>query len=237
MKTILSIFLSGILALPGFAQSSKEAPVKAVSTCDPVKSAGVALKVQKLRIEQGEVWINERLAETSDLPEGLRAINPDHFFQASISGPFDFRFTCEGKDFLLREGKIYEYPPELLSQQPENNEIKLPEEEVPHDLFYSKVKREFSSYFSNLQRAAELHDRYVLLMFQYQKAPDAEKPAILESLRTVMESLFDLNHQNDEDQLDVLEKELDEAREMLEFRRRNKEFIIEKKLTELKEVR
>lgn len=184
--------------------------------------------MQSLRIEQGKVWINGNLAQSSELPEKLQNVNGDFRFQASMYGVNELQFSFMGSDYLLKNGRIVELPDQMAQPTLTYDANTLTKQD-----YYNNLKQESPNLFLQINREALLTEKYMTLLMDYESAPKNLRPAIEEEIRLVLGELFDISIANMEMELRELEQEVDIIRDNIASRKANRSKIITDKLEEV----
>lgn len=97
-------------------------------------------------------------------------------------------------------------------------------------LHFDDVDKEI---FEREKKMNNLEIKTEVLAFKYQQAKAADKAAIKSELKARLGELFELREKDRQYQIAQLEKELEELKSSLEFRKKNKELVISRRLQEL----
>lgn len=230
----IPIFLIALgLGIPAtfFAQANPDANVKRVLNYDKAvyKSANFN-NLHSIRIENAKIWINGNLIPKSNLPAKLQNISSSYVFQATLFGGNEFKFSLMGSDFLVKHGKIVEItPPKQPAQQGAGNTGTLSRAD-----YYGSMKTQKPKLFSSQVLEAELHQQAIQLSLDYQMADAAQKKKIEVEMKTVLDQLFEINVTNELNELSQMEEEIATLRKEVEFRKLNKQQVINNRLKELK---
>ena len=187
-------------------------------------------EVHTIRIESGQLWLNGNLQKEKDLPKSLRDIDPNYLFEARLWGHDELKFSLFGKDYLLKKGKLVEMPSRSATPV---NKAYTPKVADKSD-YYSVYKNQAPSLWQGWQIEAQLTLECRQLLMEYELSQDKlEKKDLKSQLGKKMSLLFDLQISNEEEEIKQIEKELNALRENLEFRKKNKQLILERQLKEL----
>lgn len=229
-RTIPSILFILLLLISGslFAQDEEASIKNKRLTSDPemVYQSSQVLKRNSLRIDNGKVWINGNLVPADDLPESFCNFPPSYHMEISFSGSNEFKFNLNGKPYLLKNNRIIEL---------ENNpQVPPPAASgLSKEGYFNEIKNESPKLFYRLNREAQLHEECLNLMLDYQVASDDQKPVLREDLKKHLEELFDISYRNQLDEVQLMETDLDAIKKELEFRKKNKDIIVQNRLNEL----
>lgn len=219
-----------LVAIFSHGQISNGKNIRTLSTENPTESQpGVGTTPQSVRIENSKVWVNGNLLVRNDLPNSLQNIDPEFKMQMTTTSRSDFRLLLFGKQYLLRNGRLMEVPSEGGYATPSNNESSYQGKE---DLF-SSLKNEEPDHFYNLKKEAVMYERCMQLVLEYQMAEAKVKDKIREEIRLLLGEQFDMSIRNMEKEVETLDQELQEAKTMIDHRKKNKTAIIDKRLQEL----
>lgn len=219
-----------LVAILGHGQISNGNNIRTLSTENPTESQhGSGATPQSVRIENSKIWVNGNLLVRNDLPNSLQNIDPEFKMQMTTTSRSDFRLLLFGKQYLLRNGRLMEVPSEANYSASTNNESSYQGKE---DLF-SSLKNEEPDHFYNLKKEAVMYERCMQLVLEYQMAEAKVKDKIREEIRLLLGEQFDMSIRNMEKEVETLDQELQEAKTMIDHRKKNKSAIIDKRLQEL----
>lgn len=231
MKQFWAILAALLLqATIGHSQNTVgKPPIRTLSTENPTENqSNSGLTPQSVRIENSKVWINGNLLVRNELPASLQSIDPEFKMQMTTTGRADVRILLFGKQYLIRQGRLLEVPNEL----PANTATSESGYQAKEDLF-SSLKNEEPDHFYNLKKEAVMYERCMQLVLEFEMAEAKLKEKIKEEIRLLLGEQFDMSIRNMEKEVETLDQELMEAKTMIDFRKKNKSAIIDKRLQEL----
>lgn len=186
--------------------------------------------VHTIRLENGQLWLNGNLQKSKDLPKSLRSIDPNYFFEARLWGQNELKFSLFGKDYLLAKGKLIEMPTATATPVNRDYNPKVANKED----YYSVYKNQAPSLWQGWQIEAQLTLECRQMLMEYELSQDRlEKRDLRNKLEKKMSLLFDLQIANEEAEIKQIEKELLRLKKELDFRRKNKQVILENQIKEI----
>lgn len=219
---ILSLLLCGWV-IPLHGQIRYLASEEAVATQSSANASP-----QSVRVENGKIWINGNLIAGNDLPSSLNGIDSEFKMQMTTYSGHDMRLYLFGKQYMVRSGRIFEIPSEYNSS---GNVAEYDNQSKAE--YFSAMKKEAPDQFYGIKKEAQLYERCMQLVLEYQMADASAQPKIKEEIRLLLGEQFDLNLKNMIKEVQQLEEELKSAKAIIETRRQNKTPIIDSRLKEL----
>ena len=241
MKTYITFLFALCSLMVAGAQSQVSQtsgnPKRSLEYKQAVYSNSTFVQQQTLRIEGGNVWINGNLIAKENLPEDLRNLRQDFIMETVLWGTSEFRFIIFGKEYLLSQGALI-LVPRSATNNAENYSNFNPSSSGgsnsnPAEGYYSARKNEQPNLFSDEVKEVKLHEKCMAIARNYFDANTELKPYVREELNICLGSWFDQNQNNKESEVKESMEELEKIRKDLEFRRRNKNIIIQNKMKEL----
>jgi hypothetical protein len=188
-----------------------------------------------LRIENGKVWINDKLVPAQELPKSLRNIHPGLYYETAGQGISEIAFSLGESEYLMRDGRIMELEPRNTSKSAENSTGYADIEDKRS--YYSQLKKDSPGLFYSLSREAALVEQVRSLLLEYEMAPADRRPKVRAEIRLLLDQLFDINEHNQKQEIQQLEQMLDAAKDEVEFRKKNKTRIVDQMANDLLENR
>jgi len=173
-----------------------------------------SMRMQNLRISQGKVWVNGNLLQQNELPPALKSPDPDYHLQASFVGNMDFSFVYDRQEYVVRNGRIMEIPAATSAVVMRGGAPEVRSKEH----YYQNMKEETPSLFYNLVREAALKEEINILILDYELAQGVQRQKIREELRARISEFLDLQVASMSLQIRQLEREIEDAREQMQFR-------------------
>lgn len=229
MKLRILIALIGTMLSAGlYAQQPKRVMLKESSGAD-YNPAVVQSRVS-MRIENGKVWVNDRLVPPQELPKSLRNIHPSLYYETAGQGITEVAFNLGEYEYLLRDGRIMETEKRTTSKSAEPAGYADIEAKKS---YYSQLKKDSPGLFYSLSREAALVEQVRSLLLEYDMAPADRKGKVSAEIRLLLDQLFDINEHNQIMEIEQLEKMLDAAKSEVKFRQKNKSKIVDQMATDL----
>ncbi|MCB9230450.1 MAG: hypothetical protein H6581_02200 [Bacteroidia bacterium] len=226
MSKFFHILFVGItLCTATRAQSQDPKAVRVINKETPVYETSKSNSRQTLRIERGKFWINGNLIPEESLPQSLRNIPDEYLMETTLFGLSEFQFNLNGRDYLLKHGKVIELPGAPSKAGMEEEQLKTE--------FFRDVKNDSPDLFSRQIREAELYQRCTLLLLDYQQASENDRSQIRKELFEALSQLFDISLSNQAEEIRQVENEIEMVKKELEFRRRSKDLILQNRMKEL----
>jgi len=184
--------------------------------------------LQTLRLDHGKVWINGNLIQHQDLPASLRGRITNRDIYASFNGISSVELVFEGKNYLVKPGRICDISKIYESSSSGDSD----------DKYMERLSKAAPETFQALTREAELNKKCLNLSREYFKVAEPRRKAELKSeLRLTLEQLFDLNVENQTKELAFMEQQINIRKEELKLKQAARNKYIARNLTELTELK
>jgi hypothetical protein len=179
------------------------------------------LVTHSIKIENQSFWLDGKLISPAMLPLSLQNLPTGYSVSLRITGADHFKFCVMNNIYMYANKKITEIQPYVT-----------PNKEQILTGYYQDLKKQDPETFEKLTQEALLEKKSQELAIAYNSTPDKQQKAELESdLRQVLEELFELKIKNTEREILRLQGSVEELRKKLSERRKNKEAIIQKRIT------
>lgn len=186
--------------------------------------------LQSVRVESGKMWVNGNLIPGNELPPFLGRSSAQLDFYATFQGIRSVELQVEGKNFLIQPGRVSDIS--RISAGHHNSH------RHPDQQYLERLQEESPETFRSLAAEADLNKRSLQLSREFITTADPRRKAELRTeLRRVLDQLFDLNVQNQEEELDFLEEQIQIRREELKIKQGDKARLVAKNLSELTEIK
>ncbi len=237
-KITSSLFLIFTLAASSIAFAQKSDEEEAIKTrVEAQRAAEIKQKMEQMQMElrQREIMMKERLGSAAQAEfDTQRALAAEYYAMASlVDSPLTEENEKAAHEFAGKLGAAYATELGKLKDKDE-----------------SKYKRTVWKYLAKKRtfelRAGDNPIRYDLLVQTYkldlrveellerrQNASAAEKTSLRADLRQALGQLFDLREQERQNEVLAMEEKLEELLKTIDFRKKNKDVIVENRLKEL----
>lgn len=177
--------------------------------------------IHTIKIENQSFWLDGRLIPSVVLPPSLRSLPVGYSFSLRLTGVDHFKFCVLNNVYMYANKKITEV-----------QSYTVPDKEQILTGYYQDIKKQDPETFEKLAQEALLEKKSQELAIAYNSTPDKQQKAEIENeLRETLEELFELKIKNTEREIMRLQGSVDELRKKLSERRKNKEAIIQKRMT------
>ncbi len=179
------------------------------------------LVVHTIKIENQSFWLDGKLIPNALLPLSLQSLPLGYSVSLRITGADHFKFCVMNNIYMYANKKITEIQPYVT-----------PNKEQILAGYYQDLRKQDPETFEKLTQEALLEKKSQELAVAYNSTPDKQQKEILETeLRQTLEELFELKIKNTEREILRLQGSVEELRKKLSERRKNKEAIIQKRIT------
>lgn len=186
--------------------------------------------LQSVRVESGKMWVNGNLIPGTELPPSLGKSSTHLDFYATFQGIRSVELQVEGKNFLIQPGRVSDIS--RISAGHHNSH------RHPDQQYLERLQEESPETFRSLAAEADLNKKSLQLSREFITTADPRRKAELRTeLRRVLDQLFDLNVQNQQEELDFLEEQIQIRREELKIKQGDKARLVAKNLSELTEIK
>lgn len=200
----------------------------ALDTRELVKESSHSIsRLTQFRIDRGKVFLNGKQISSQSLPSSLQKIDPDIYYETTVSGVSEFTFNLGDRDYLVGNGSITELTGEGQSDQ------LTASNKTATEAYYSQLKRESPGLFYGLGREGILLEEVRSLLMEYSVSQGAQRDKIREEIRLVLGQLYDINQRNKEMEIQELEDMIQAAKEEVQYRKAHKSEIIDNSLKNL----
>ncbi|MCS7029317.1 MAG: hypothetical protein NZ519_11195 [Bacteroidia bacterium] len=218
MKAIL-LFCLSLTYIYGLTQTRDSIHRK------PTKIQDAELKTplvtHSIKIENQSFWLDGKLIPPAALPLSLQSLPTGYSLSLRVTGVDQFKFCVLNNFYLYANKKIIEIP---LYSTPTKEQILTG--------YYQDLKKQDPETFEKLTQEAELEKKSQEIAIAYNSTPDKQQKEELEKeLREVLDELFELKIKNTEREILRLQGSVDELKKKLSDRRKNKEAIIQKRIS------
>lgn len=188
--------------------------------------------LQSVRLESGKLWVNGNLIPGNELPPALGRNSTHLDFYATFQGIRSVELQVDGKNYLIQPGRISDISRLSVGHAPSASS------RHPDQQYLEKLQEESPETFRSLAAEADLNKKSLQLSREFITTADPRRKAELRTeLRRVLDQLFDLNVQNQQEELDFLEEQIQIRREELKIKQGNKARLVAKNLSELTEIK
>lgn len=217
MKNILLLFCLKISFFSAFAQQDTSIR-KPAKIQDKEKFQVVT---HSLKIENQSLWIDGKLVPSNTLPLSLQSLPLGYSLSLRLTGVDQFKFCVLNNLYLYANKKITEIQPYVV-----------PNKEQILTGYYQDLKKQDPETFQNITLEAQLEKKSQELAVAYNSTPDKQQKAEIEAeLQKTLDELFELKIKNTENEILRLQGSIDELRKKLSERRKNKQAIIQKRIS------
>lgn len=179
------------------------------------------LVTHSIKIENQSFWLDGKLIPATSLPLSLQGLPQGFSLSLRITGADHFKFYVLNNVYMYANKKITEVQPYVT-----------PNKEQILTGYYQDLKKQDPETFEKLTREAELEKKSQEIAIAYNSTPDKQQKEILETeLRQTLEELFELKLKNTEREILRLQGSVEELRKKLSERRKNKDAIIQKRMS------
>lgn len=179
------------------------------------------LVVHTIKIENQSFWLDGKLIPPTALPLSLQSLPTGYSVSLRITGADHFKFCVMNNIYMYANKKITEVQPYVT-----------PNKEQILTGYYQDLKKQDPETFEKLTQEALLEKKSQELAVAYNSTPDKQQKEIFETeLRQTLEELFELKIKNTEREILRLQGSVEELRKKLSERRKNKEAIIQRRIT------
>ncbi|MCS7078101.1 MAG: hypothetical protein NZ455_15420 [Bacteroidia bacterium] len=191
----------------------------------PAKIQDAELKtpivIHTIKIENQSFWLDGKLIPKTSLPLSLQTLPQGYSLSIRISGADQFKFCVLNNVYLYANKKITEIS---LYSTPTKEQILTS--------YYQDLKKQDPETFERLSQEAALEKKSQEIAIAYNSTPDKQQKEELENeLRTILDELFEIKTKNTEREILRLQGSVEELRKKLTDRRKNKEAIIQKRIS------
>ncbi len=187
--------------------------------------------LQSVRVDAGKFWINGNLVPSQDLPLSLSHQAKQVEFYATFQGVRSVELLLEGKSYLIQPSRVSD-----ISRISSTHSSQTRGGGDQH--YLEKLRQESPETFNSLSMEADLNQRSLQLSREFLTSHDPRKKAeIRAELRRVLDQLFDLNVQNQSEELDYLEAQIQIRKEELKIKQSEKARLVARNLSELTELK